>query len=462
MIRVRGGLVLAVAAGLVLGGCAAGATASGGPTVSPVTGQEYAPGTPPRDSRFTGPATLFLAQEQYEQALAQAQQGIEADPNNARHYFLAGSAHAGLGDVEAAMEMWERAEEIYPAYELEIEPAREGAWAEAFNDGVRAYNAGDMPGAIEAWSRANRIFNMRPEAYLNLAVIHTQQNDYDRAIEVYREGIASVERLPRTRLLTPEEEEERVESRGTMVENLAQLLSFTERHADAEQLYRQQLERDPSNVQLQANLAAAIAQQGRQDEAAQMYTRLLSQPGLGSTDLFNIGVALFNAEDYERAAQAFQRVTEAQPNSRDAWYNYANALYAGQQFQPLVDVAVRLVELDPLHENSALILAQAYRETNQSQLALQALQRNQAAPIHLEDLQLRPSEGRSVVRGRAVGNTAAAGTPVQIRFTFFADTNQIGTQTVTVSAPAEGASTDFEAILESPQTATGYRYEVVP
>jgi tetratricopeptide (TPR) repeat protein len=461
MIRVRGGLVLAVAAGLALGGCAAGATAGGGPAISPVTGEAYAPGTPPRESRFTGAATLFLAQEQYEQALAQAQQGIEAEPGNPRHFFLAGSAHAGLGNVDQALEMWRRAEEIYPAYELEIEPAREGAWAEAFNEGVRAYNAGDMAGAIAAWTRANRIYNARPEAFLNLAVIHTQQSEYDRAIEVYREGIASVERLPATRMLTEEEQEERAESRVTMVENLAQLLTYTERHADAEQLYRQQLTRDPNNIQLQANLAAAIAQQGRQDEAAQIYTRLLGQPGLGSTDLFGIGVALFNAQDFTRAAEAFRRVTEAQPNSRDAWYNYANALYAGQQFQPLVAAAQRLVELDPLHENSALILAQAYRETNQSQLALQALQRNQQVPIHLEDLQLRPTEGRNVVRGRAVGNQAAPGTPVQIRFTFFADATQLGTQTVTVSAPAQGASANFEAVLENPRAATGYRYEVV-
>lgn len=456
--RFRSGMILALGATLVLGGCAAGAAGGGGPTTSP-TGKVYEPGTPPRESRFSSPATLFLAQEQYEQALAQAEQGIAADTANPIHFFLAGTALAGLGRVEEANEMFERAEAIYPAYEMEIEPTREQTWATLFNQGVEAYNAGNMEQAVEAWSKANLIYPVRPEAFLNLAVIYTQQNQYDQAITAYQQGLEAIDSRPQTRELTPEEVAERAQSGATMLENLAQLLTYTERFAEAEALYRQQLQEKPNDVGLQSSLAVTLARQGKEAEAQEIYSRLLGQTDLSGSELFNIGVAMFNSKNYEQAAEAFRRVTEALPNSRDAWYNYANALYANNDFTALVPVAERLVAVDPLNENSALILARAYREAKQNQQALQALQRNEEAPVHVEDLEMRPGEAQTTVRGRVIGNKAAAGTPVQLRFTFYGEAGELGVQTVTVNAPAADASADFEVVF--PQVAAGYKYELV-
>lgn len=458
--RFRSGMIFAVGAVLALSGCAAGAAGGGGGPATSPTGKVYPEGTRPSESRFTAPANLFLAQEAFDRALEQAQQGIAADSTNPQHYFIAGQALVGLGRFEEAIEMFDRAEEIYPAYELEVEPAREQAWAVAFNEGVEAYNAGNMDQAIAAWSRANLIYDLRPEGFLNLAVIYTQQNQYDQAIQAYEQGLAAIERVPQTRELTPEEVSEREESKGTMLENLAGLLTFTERFAEAEALYRQQLQANPDDIELQSNLALSLARQGKEAEAQEIYSRLLSQPGLSGSDLFNIGVALFNAKSYQQAADAFRRVTETMPNSRDAWYNYANALYAGNEFAALVPVAERLVEVDPLNENSALILARAYREANQNQQALQALQRNEDAPVHVEDLEMRPGESQTTVRGRVIGNQAAAGSPIQLRFTFFGPSGELGAETVTVTAPAADASTNFEVVF--PQVAAGYRYELVP
>lgn len=457
--RFRSGMIFALGATLALSGCAAGAASGGGPATSP-TGKVYPEGTPPSESRFTAPANLFLAQQQFQRALESAQQGIAADSTNPQHYFIAGQALVGLGRFDDAMEMFDRAQAIYPAYELEVEPAREQAWATAFNEGVEAYNAGDMDAAIAAWSRANAVYGLRPEGFLNLAVIYTQQNQYDQAIQAYRAGLRAIDSRPQTRELTPEELTEREESKGTMLENLAQLLTFTEQFAEAETLYRQQLAADPDDIELQSNLALSLARQGKEAEAQAIYSRLLSQPGLSGSDLFNIGVALFNAKSFDQAAEAFRRVTETMPNSRDAWYNYANALYAGNEFAALVPVAERLMTVDPLNENSALILARAYREAQQNPKALAALQANEEVPVHVEDLEMRPGASQTTVRGRVIGNKAAAGSPVRLRFTFYGPTGaEVGTQTVNVSAPAADASANFEVVL--PQAASAYKYELV-
>ena len=54
---------------------------------------------------------------------------------------------------------------------------------------------------------------------------------------------------------------------------------------------------------------------------------------------------------------------------------------------------------------------------------------------------------------------AAAGSPVQLRFTFYNDGAQVGTQTARVTAPADEQSVPFE--VEIAQVANAYRYELV-
>lgn len=453
------GLILVLGVSLTAGACAAGA----GGTAS-------APGAGLKETRYSTAAKLQLARAAgedtaanraaYEAALQQSLEGIQAAADNPQHFFLAGTAYAGLGDVAAADSMWNRALEMYPGYAADIEEAREQAWARAFNEGVNAYNAGDVQGAITAWENANRFYNKRPEAYFNLAAVFTEQQQYDRAIAAYRESLAALDRTPE-RELTPEETAERAESRVSATTNLGQLLINQEQFAEAEQLYRSALEANPNDVAAQSNLAVALAKQGKKDEAMATYERLLNQPGASETDLFNVGVGLFQIEDYARAGQAFKRITDTNPNNRDAWFNYANALYAQKQWQALVPVAEKLAQIDPLNESALLILANAYKETKQNQKALEVLERNEALPIHVEGLQLRGGEGRTTVRGTATPKKAAAGTPVQLRFTFYGQSGELGTQTVTVNAPAAGQSAAFETAFENPGQVTGYRYEVV-
>lgn len=457
--RVRSGMILTLAAAFTLAGCAAGGTtAAGGPAVSPI-GKEYPPGIEPSNSQYTQQAVLALAQGDFQTALDQSREGIASDPENAQHFFLAGEAAAALGQYELADSMWIEAERIYPAYELEVEPAREGAWAEAFNVGVEAYNEGDMDTAIAAWQGATLIYQYRPGAAQNLGIVLMQEARYEEAADAFRRGLEAVESEPQTRLLEEEEIEERAEAGEFMLENLAQLLLYTDQFEEAESLLRQQLAEDPENVEIRANLASALGRLDRADEAAQIYAELLESPDLGTEQLFNVGVSLFNAGEHVRAAEAFGRVTEIVPNSRDAWYNQANALYAAEEWEMLVPIAERLVEVDPLNENTGLILARSYRELERNTDALAALERLQDLPIFVEDLQMQPTAESTRVSGRIVGNLAEQGSPLTLRFTFYGSTGQtLGSETVTVNAPAAEQSTDFQ--LEFGQSAVGYSYEL--
>ena len=458
--RFRRGTIFALSAGLVLGGCAAGAVGGGGPTTSP-TGRQYEPGTPPRQTRFSQAATLAIAQANFEGAMASAQEGIAADSANPIHFYLAGDAAVGLGDFVLADSLWRIAERIYPAYELEIEPSREGAWAAAFNEGVDAYNTGNAEGAIEAWRNADLIYRFRPEAAQNLAIVLSQEGQFDEAVSVYQRGLEAIDLVPATRVMEEEELAEREETRAAMEGELAKLYVYTDRYADAERLLRGVVARDPGNVEAQANLATALMQLDRQDEATQIYSQLLSAPNLELVDMLSIGLALYEAQDWARAGQAFGRVTQRVPEHHDALLNQAYALYNGELWQELLPVGERLLAVDPLNQDAFQMVARAHTQLDQSQQAYAILQRLETLPARADGLILTPGSASTTINGTLVGHAAQEGSPIRLRFTFFDDSGTtLGTQEATVSAPARDQSQQFR--VEFTQPASGYKYELLP
>lgn len=451
---------ITLGAALVLGGCASGSGSAHRPVVSP-TGIVYEAGTPPSETRQSQTATLYLRSEEPHRGLELALEGIEAHPDNPIHYFLAGVAYTRLGAYEEADGMFREAERIYPAYELDIEPERAAAWAEAFNLGAEAYADGDLAEVVERWGGATMIFDLRPEAHQNLGILLAGEGRYDEAIDVYARALAGLEKKPATRVLDDEELEAREVVRLEIEGELSQLLLSADRFAEAEPLLRRQLEREPGDLRLRQSLAHVLSAQGRTREAGEIHESLLSQPNLPAPDLFNLGVAFFRAGDYPRAATAFERLTRLRPHSRDVWFNYVNALFAAEDWETLVSAAERLLELDPLSESVGLIAARALLETGDERAALEGLDRLESAPVHVEGLVMRRRPQETSVQGLVAGNRLEAGMPVRLRFIFYGDGDreEVGTEVVTLSAPPPGQSEPFE--LSFRMAATAYRYEVL-
>jgi len=457
--RLPGALRVGAALVIVVGPSACAARTPAGPVVSP-TGIVYEAGTPPSDTRFSQPAALLIRQELPAQALELLESGMEADPGNPIHYYLAGSAEAMLGRWFRADQLFREAERLYPAYELDIEPRRESAWAEAFNVGLDALAEGDMEGTEEAWRGAVSVFSLRPEAHRSLASLLANEGRYAEAAEVLRDAIEGLSGLPATRVLPEAELQERNSTRVDLEDALGEYLFLGDQFAQAEPLLRLRVERDPGNAQARGDLAAVLMEVGRPDEAREVYAELLADPDVQGAVLFSLGIASFRAGRFDQASEIFAEVVARQPYSRDAWFNYTNALFASEDWEEITRQGDRLLDTDPLSETVAIIRARAHLELGEEEMARTYLEEIVTAPLFLEGLQLSVQASETLIQGRVVGNLEGGGSELRVRFHFIEDGVDRGSEILELRAPPEGESTPFQ--VRWPGRATAYRYEVVP
>ena len=344
----------------------------------------------------------------YQQALEQARQGITAEPGNALHYFLAGQSYVGLNDLAGADSVFDRAVQICPEFAGEVTPAREQAWAQAFQTGLDAYQAGDTARAIATWEAAGNFYSDRADVFYNLAVVYGQRGDYAQAVANYQKALESLDRTP--------------------------------------------------NDTVQAVIQAEAE------------TRANALNGLLSA-----GAQLFGQDRFTEAAQIFTVLNRLDPNNRDAWYNHALALYKQERWEPLIPVAQRLTQIDPLNYNGQIILFNAYKgrseaakarndaatERTNRDLALRTLEAADALPVQVDGVSLTNQDGSVQITGQVTGGAARAGSPVQLEFTIYGPAGTLGTQTVSISAPAKDAKANFELTVPTTTPATSWSYRLV-
>ena len=385
----RSHLLVALALTALVGACASGTTTTDGepdPNGAEISGRTFPPGTSPTRNVWTRSAQIYLDQAEnanandetraeFTQALEQARLSVQNEPNNALGYYQAGIALIGLGQYEEAGSMLDRAEEIYPRYVLETGPRRQNAWIAVYNDAVQAIQAGNEDLAVEKMRLADQIYQGRPEARTNLAIIYTNRADYAQAVEWYQKALETlrsddVEYMPR------EVQEDWAEKESDIIFNLAQVYQRMGQEADATRLYREYIADNPQDAAVKVQLALLLSSQGEEEEAAAMFSEVLNMQGLEADEYYQIGVGLFNAGRFDDAVTAFERAVAVNPHFRDAVFNLSQALLAQANaqrdqgasdaelialYERLAQIGESLRQIDPFNRTGSLVLANAYR-----------------------------------------------------------------------------------------------------
>ncbi|UCC84146.1 MAG: hypothetical protein JSW46_04225, partial [Gemmatimonadota bacterium] len=385
--------------------------------------------------------------EHLTEALALLEEGFESDPDNPVYYLIAGQAYVAMEDYAAADSMWDRAVCMWEPYSNEVEAFRVVAWTNTFNRGQEAISQGDTAAAMVGFRKAYTIIDTRPYPIFQVAAYSVRQAqlaDTDSAVQAnlemavwgFQEALGSARR---SETLTDEERREFI---WTSVANLAQIQAYQGELVEAAELYRLFLEDFPGDSEARSRLASLLAarvgeigellqraedeaeRETLQAEADSLRRRAMSEYNalLAADDAarsagqhHDFGIGLYRLDLYEDAARLFGKALELEPYRPQSLKLLGNCLYLAERYDTLVVVGEKLVERYGYNVDNLALLAHGYRGVGDSERALEVLERREALPFQLTELNL---EG-GVATGAVENNSLEPGTTIEVEFIFY-------------------------------------------
>jgi tetratricopeptide (TPR) repeat protein len=132
----------------------------------------------PPDAKLQNLINLYT-QSQYKEALHKSSKLVEQFPNSIHLYNIIGAANQNLGQLDEAIEAYNKALIIKPDF------------ADAFNNmGIALKNLGKPDEAIEAFNKALSTNPDYADAFNNIGVTLQEQGQLDRALEAYNKALS--------------------------------------------------------------------------------------------------------------------------------------------------------------------------------------------------------------------------------------------------------------------------------
>jgi tetratricopeptide (TPR) repeat protein len=412
------GTLALAALGAACASAGGGAGPGGGPRISvPLPSVTCSTGrlaaAPAADSaagvlELMGAVADSAQRDRYATARAQAGRAIAADPGNSYGYYLAGRAAIGTGDYADADSLFRRSVELCPELaDYDVTRLRRGTAGLAAERGSSLIQAGDTTGAAAAWQTALSLDPSSYPAEFYLGLVAFNRQNTEEAVRRWQRVVQIIDELPADS--SADVMSARTETRGNTLNALVL--------ASAQYLNRQQ--------------------------SAQ-------------------------------AAELLGQLTRVLPNNSDAWYNYALALNNLQRYNDLVPVARRAAEIAPLSYGAWILYYNAFAGQSQAattagntaqagELGRQAREvssRSEALPVQLEQISIDTEGANTLIRGTAVG--AESRTPVQVEFTLYGASGELGKGTVTITPPARDQQSRFELTIPNSAPVLGMTYRIVP
>ncbi len=149
----------------------------------------------------------------------------------------------------------------------------------------------------------------------------------------------------------------------------------------AETIYRQILQTDPTCADAHANLGVILRQQGKPAEAARHLEQATKLNPNHAYSHFNLGMALFDLGRLADAASCYQHALLMEPGFADAHYQLGNALFLQGQLGEAAACYLQAARLNPEHADAHYNLGKALHDLGRPA---------EAIPSYRRALQLNP------------------------------------------------------------------------
>lgn len=361
-----------------------------------------------------------------------------------RAYLLAGTSYLGLRDYRGADSMLTRLTGTDPACADLVNELRFNAWVPLYNSGINSLRAGDQDAALATFLQANVIYE-DSRSLTNAANLYQQKGDNATAMEMYERALA-------------------VGGEPDMVRaasiNMAELLRAEGRADEALAIYSDYAAENPDDVLGLLNYAVALMDGGDAEGAEQLFEQLLQRDDLSFRQWSQVGIGLYRAKDFAQAAIAFERAHDMNPLNKETMENLANTYYQAERYEELIPVAGNLVRRYPFESVNYNLLANAHREMQDADAALEVLQRRDALTFEFLRSQLAAvSEGVYSVEGQVMNKRAAAGLEITVPVQLLGEGGEVITsEELLITLPPEGEATSFLLQFQSEEVVSGFQY----
>lgn len=389
------------------------------------------------------------AQSNYRQALTRVRLALKQNEKDAAAFWLAGRAHIGLGQYAEADSMLTRFTTLQPGCTDMANMARQGAWAEEFNGGIHAYQAGNREAALEHFSAAN-VIKKDARSLNNAALLYQQMGDLEKAEELYRTS----------RKVATEPDQLQAASI-----NLAETLSSQGRTDEALDVYSSYLEGHPDDVRASINYAVALrraassdsASSALADSAQQIFDNLLERDDLTFPQWYNIGLGLLQSQSYGGARVAFEKARQIRPYDKPTMQNMVDVLRLTQNPGRAASIADTLVSWYPYQKDLYRAYIQTLDQQGRTQRVQQILPKIQNLPLNFTQLDMtQQGSNRYVIQGQVEPGTRA-GQTVTIPFEFLGPSGEVVvTKEAQVQVPTDGSS-PFQLVIQTDANVVGFR-----
>jgi tetratricopeptide (TPR) repeat protein len=141
---------------------------------------------------------------------------------------------------------------------------------------------------------------------------------------------------------------------------------------EAEQLYRETLRNNPTNVDALRLLGNVAMRNGRTYEAERLFRRAVSNAPDFVAALLDLGLTLKEQNRLEEAIDRFRQVIKLEPNNVQANHKLASTLSLTAQTYESVEAYQRVLEIKPTHAGAMLGLGHTLKTVGRQEEAIEA------------------------------------------------------------------------------------------
>ncbi len=266
-------------------------------------------------------------------------------PNEPAYAYAEGTAQQQLGNMEAAITLYEKASRLDSKnkdYATALTAAKTARGATMLDDAAKKQAAGDLPGAQEAYKKAIAADPKNAKLHTYYAALLQQMENWQGARDEFNTALA----------MDPKGE-------GEDYFYMARLDEHFSRGAQANGEYQKYLVQYPKGQYAAEAQARVKALTANPNDVIKMQTAAEVKVAGEGQALFDEAVKLQQEKKTDEAIAKYLEVLKVIPNSDAAWYAYATALFEKQDWDGAIKALEKAIQIKPSEASYKQVLQQA-------------------------------------------------------------------------------------------------------